>query len=553
MSAIRHVALIGCGFTGTSAFFQLVDRYPVREISIFEKSGRFGPGYPYQPNECRSYLINNTTDTMCLVPSNRRAFLEWLRARNGPGAALDERGHQPRALFGEFLEEAFAATRMAAAIKGIKVNLIPFEVIDMSEDEAGTVLIGWSEGRICADMAILSTGRCPDFDPYQAARPSGGARYIRNHVGTNAFDDLPLDARVHVLGASLSAYDVVNRLFSAETGCRFERGADGELRFVAGRNRRQVFLCSRSGRLKKMQSRLPSPFDPCRFTMSALREIAAKGGLSLEVLARLIREEAEAQGAHIDGKELLEPYAHCDAREAANDRAGQVLAADIAAAKAGGAANFLVNFFAAAQMTIWDAFAERLLGAEQERRYRKEFETAVLSYAAPCPIETAERLLALHRARRLSVLPQVRAVSLSPDGSHYEIAHAFGNDRAENLINTTGSVDRRARSQRQPALVKTLVERGLMKPHRRDDTELDGAAVDMTTFRSLGSRNIYVANMLLWGPGFFTSSAFLMASIVERLLRGAFMQAHTLSERIIPTPTLSKDAPESIRQTVEAV
>jgi hypothetical protein len=62
----------------------------------------------------------------------------------------------------------------------------------------------------------------------------------------------------------------------------------------------------------------------------------------------------------------------------------------------------------------------------------------------------------------------------------------------------------------------------LLRPYSRDGQELDGAAVDMKTFRVIGSRHIYMANMLLWGPGFFTSSAFLMASIVERLLRGAF-------------------------------
>jgi hypothetical protein len=34
---------------------------PVREITIFEASGEFGPGYAYRPSECRDYLINNTT------------------------------------------------------------------------------------------------------------------------------------------------------------------------------------------------------------------------------------------------------------------------------------------------------------------------------------------------------------------------------------------------------------------------------------------------------------------------------------------------------------
>ena len=52
---------------------------------------------------------------------------------------------------------------------------------------------------------------------------------------------------------------------------------------------------------------------------------------------------------------------------------------------------------------------------------------------------------------------------------------------------------------------------------------MDGAAVDMATFRAKGARSIFLANMLLWGPGFFTSSAIMMATIVERLLRAAFI------------------------------
>jgi uncharacterized NAD(P)/FAD-binding protein YdhS len=217
---MRHVAIVGCGFTGTSAFFQLVDRYPVREISIFEKSSRFGPGYPYAPDECADYLINNTTDTMCLVPSNRGAFLEWLRMRGDAHASVDAKSHVPRALFGRFLQDAFAATRTAAAIKGIKVNLIPSEVTKMSEDETGTVELGWSGGRANGrarrrtrvDMAILSTGRCPELDRYEIPQPGTGARYIRNHIRTDALDDLPLDATVHVLGASLA-------LMTSSTDC----------------------------------------------------------------------------------------------------------------------------------------------------------------------------------------------------------------------------------------------------------------------------------------------------------------------------------------------
>ena len=47
---------------------------------------------------------------------------------------------------------------------------------------------------------------------------------------------------------------------------------------------------------------------------------------------------------------------------------------------------------------------------------------------------------------------------------------------------------------------------------------MPGASVDMTSFRLVGANNIYLANMLLWGPGFMTSSALLMSMIVERIV-----------------------------------
>ncbi len=160
--------------------------------------------------------------------------------------------------------------------------------------------------------------------------------------------------------------------------------------------------------------------------------------------------------------------------------------------------------------------------AAEECACRSDFETTLLCYAAPCPIPTAQRLLALHRAGRLQVRRSIGQVTLADDASHYRIAHAHGVDRARVLINTTGSVDRRVNSAAQPALVASLRNAGLLRACSRDGVELDGADVDMANFRAQGSRNIFVANMFLWGPGFFTSSAFMMASIVERLLTAIF-------------------------------
>jgi FAD-NAD(P)-binding len=530
MHGPRHIALIGCGFTGTSAFYQLVEAYPVKEISIFEASGVFGPGFPYQEDECPDYLINNTTDTMCLAPSNRRAFLDWLEHHREYAPNLDPKGHLSRSVYGAFLKDVFASTLTLAAVKGIAVRLVAHEATSMREDGDG-VHIGWEGGDITADMAILTTGRCPDvgFDVGKAPH----ARVIQNHIMSDAFDDMALDATVHVLGASLSAYDVVNRLFSPQSGCRFEPSDTGALEFIPGANNRRVVLCSRSGRLKAVTSRAPMAITRKHFTIDALRKAAQEKPLTLDDVAQMISRDAKDNGVDLDWPAMIEPYADCSSGEEVNTRAGALLEAAILAATPNkpesgksGAGNFLVDFAHHALMDIWDGFAENLLSAEAEKFYRAKVETAALCYAAACPASTAQKLLALHRAGRLRVVRGVSDVRVG-EGGDFAIHHAHGVEPACIVANATGGVDRKLASNRQPALVKNLVATGLLAPYARVGAIAHGAAVDMKTFRATGAKNIYLANMLLWGPGFFTSSAYLMASVVERLLKAVFEKTNT--------------------------
>ncbi len=515
-----HIAIIGCGFSGTSALFQLVDGYPVRKITVFEASGTFGPGYPYRREDCPDYLVNNTTDDMCLAPGNRRAFIAWLRRQPQWGPDIPPKGHLPRAAYGAFLEDVVRASLTAAAIKGIEVTLVSHEVTGLSEAADGTVRVTWPKGSITADAALLTTGRCPDLPP--PAPLAGQAGYIANHIMDQALDHVPLDQTVHILGASLSAYDVVNRLFAPSTGCRFARDAEGWPRFIPGGNRRRVVLCSRSGRLKAVASQAPGQIQRRHFTLAALRDLAKDGPLTIETVAALIRKEAEAHGAPIDWDRLRDPYRGCQDRPAVDRRAAEILTDAIGAAQRGGAENFLVDFFGDAQVDIWDAFADGLLSPESEQRYRKRWETATLCYAAPCPVPTAEKLLALIRAGRLSVIKGLEQVSAAPDGDGFILRHDLGEERARLLVDTTGRVNREVTSPGQPPLIADLVRQDLLAPYDRLGTAGKGAALDMASFRATGARNIYLANMLLWGPGFFTSSAFMMAEVVRRILEGLY-------------------------------
>ena len=169
-----------------------------------------------------------------------------------------------------------------------------------------------------------------------------------------------------------------------------------------------------------------------------------------------------------------------------------------------------------------DAFAQHLLPAAEGRACRSDFETTLLCYAAPCPIPTAQRLLAPHRAARLQVRRGAGQVTLAEDGSHDRITHAHGVDGARVLSTPPARSTDGSTAPASRLLVASLRDAGQLRAYSRNGVELDGADVDMASFRARGSRNIFVANMVLWGPGFFTSSAFMMAAIVERLLTAIF-------------------------------
>ena len=79
-----------------------------------------------------------------------------------------------------------------------------------------------------------------------------------------------------------------------------------------------------------------------------------------------------------------------------------------------------------------------MLSDEDEQLYRRAVETAALAYAAPCPVPTGERLLALMEAGRLSIVKGVRGVTQRSDARGYDIEHDFGREIARILVDATG-------------------------------------------------------------------------------------------------------------------
>ncbi len=107
----------------------------------------------------------------------------------------------------------------------------------------------------------------------------------------------------------------------------------------------------------------------------------------------------------------------------------------------------------------------------------------MLCYIAVCPVPIAEKLLALLKAGRLSIVNGVSYVNLDEDAKAYTITHQYGTERAEVLVNTTGSVDRYIQKDTQPKLIKSLRENGLIEAYQREGMVTKGAAVDLKIYK----------------------------------------------------------------------
>ncbi|MCG2838086.1 FAD/NAD(P)-binding protein [Photobacterium sp. WH77] len=186
---LARLCIVGTGFSGTAAFFHLVNalidnkhRITSVEIITIEERPVNGPGYPYAPYELLpSHLCNNQARMMSLAGND---FYDWLSENRlrlasefpaliretHPAVLLskwepDPDAFYPRALFGVYLEERFKATVLKARRHGIKVTSLngyravdgyrlsgKFSVVIERSDGSGKEVLS----RI--DKLLLSTG-----------------------------------------------------------------------------------------------------------------------------------------------------------------------------------------------------------------------------------------------------------------------------------------------------------------------------------------------------------------------------------------------------------
>ena len=191
MTSIFKLTIVGGGLTATSMLCQFSDKAleleksgmlnpHLIEVTVFEKTDDFGPGFPHSDRHLMSFHITNMCAADMSVYANKRGdFQSWinqnqkhLKARYPdypadvfePPSNREPRNHYPRAFMGEYLRTRFKEAVKAARQMGMAVNLNPLhEVTDIRPERAGlrvTVchVISGHRFKLKFDALLLATG-----------------------------------------------------------------------------------------------------------------------------------------------------------------------------------------------------------------------------------------------------------------------------------------------------------------------------------------------------------------------------------------------------------
>jgi uncharacterized NAD(P)/FAD-binding protein YdhS len=199
--------VIGGGFSGTVVAVNLARFAGDRSVHIVlvERAARFARGVAYATSSPQ-HLLNVPAGMMSALVDQPGHFLTWLQLR-------DARAHAgtfaPRRLYGEYLEELLAH---AASSGRTTIELVHDEIVDLRPcgPPAAMLMDGRGGTLLRADRVVLALGNprpmdvvpCPDD-----LRKSG--KYIGNCWEEGVLDGLGRNARLVLLGAGLSAVDVI--------------------------------------------------------------------------------------------------------------------------------------------------------------------------------------------------------------------------------------------------------------------------------------------------------------------------------------------------------
>ncbi|SFJ31074.1 FAD/NAD(P)-binding protein [Albimonas pacifica] len=474
-----EILVVGGGPSAVAAICAIVDQAIAGDVcrkvrvTVVERGGEAFRGLAFG-TEDDGHLTNMPAHSLRIPPREPHDFLKW-GVEHGHVSTFAARGsvYVPRRVLGDYLAARAMEACEVAERHGLQIDLMGGDVVRLKRDGEGWTAELATGRTLRADQVLLTIGNLPSS---RLRRLEGATGFIPHAWPARRLEAIPRDARVGVVGTSLTAIDVLATLESQE-------------------HEGPVTWGSRSGLLPRVRPDYDADQEIRHLTPERLQRLAtAQGrGLSLDQLFMLWSMDCVDAGLPVERIDFLRP----DARDPA-ERLRDELAAS-------GSPDLRFSLLRAA--TENSAHAWRALSPHAKRTFSKRWSTAFGASAFPCPPRNGARVLGWLESGRVSHPGQlatgVDAVRACSKG--FEMTYADGSvERVDWLIDATGGGYELTASG--DPLIRGLLADGHLRAH-----PFGGGDVDFETGAVIGrdgrvARDLHLIGAQTRGVHFFTNS-----------------------------------------------
>jgi uncharacterized NAD(P)/FAD-binding protein YdhS len=438
---MTSIAFVGAGPTTIYTLQALIDQASLPcVLTLFEQQGSVGRGTPYRPGWNDPAMLSNIASIE--IPSLDQSLVDWLDGQTDDHlaqwgierGAIDERAFYPRLVLGEYFGDQLKALLRRARERDIRVFVhTSCRVLDAIGDADGITLIFQPrqgkpfERRF--DHVVMATGHQWPDEP--EVRPG----YFLSPWPASALATVP-PTRIGIRGSSLSAIDAVVALALAHG--EFVRAGEGALIYepAPATGDFHMTMMSRKGILPEADFFHPVPYEPLSiFTPEAIEALGQAGedGLLDRAFALFLEELGAADpdyGRKAEPERLKLEDFH-DSYFAARIDADPFVWAErnLREARQNYQRRHTVPWrYAILRMHEVIELLVPRLGQADFKRFDTYFKPVFVDDYTTVPHESIERLLALHEARKLDVMPVGTAYRIdSHERETGAVVHLDGN------------------------------------------------------------------------------------------------------------------------------
>lgn len=201
MQLALNIAIIGGGASGLAVLLHLVEKATIPlHISLIEKSGTIGKGTAFGTSS-PAHPLNVVANQMGVFAERPDDFYKWLQSH---GHHVEPQSYLPRMLYAEYLQDTFQKALKEAAKKGISIEIVQDEAVDVRD---GFTIVCRTGKLVPADSIVLAIS-VPSVKalPFENEQLLRHPRYISNIWGSKLPDAIQT---IVMIGSGLTSIDIL--------------------------------------------------------------------------------------------------------------------------------------------------------------------------------------------------------------------------------------------------------------------------------------------------------------------------------------------------------